>query len=140
VLFVDRHVPGKLLIGAGVFLWTVFFFGRVIGHGGKGVLAGMLEFLGMNWMGFLFLTFIPLLVIDLTTLFGFLMPRLSPSLRGWAFLVGVALSVIALFQGLRPSVIQNYEVAVPAFQRLWTEKCSSPYPICTSVRSSATVG
>ena len=107
VPFVDRHVPRKILIGAGVILWAIFFFGRVIGHGGTGVLAGTLEFLGMNWMGVLFLTFIPLLAIDLVTLFGFLMPRLSPSLRGWALLVGVVLSVIALFQGLRPPVIRK---------------------------------
>ncbi len=113
VPFVNRHVPRKILIGAGVILWAIFFFGRVIGHGGTGVLAGTLEFLGMNWMAVLFLTFIPLLAIDLVTLFGFLMPRLSPSLRGWALLVGVVLSVIALFQGLRPPVVEKYEVSLP---------------------------
>ncbi len=113
VPFVKRHVPRKILIGAGVILWAIFFFGRVIGHGGTGVLAGTLEFLGMNWMAVLFLTFIPLLVIDLATLFGFLIPRLSPSLRGWALLVGVVLSVIALLQGLRPPVVQKYEVSLP---------------------------
>jgi predicted MPP superfamily phosphohydrolase len=67
----------------------------------------------MNWMAVLFLTFIPLLAIDLATLFGFLMPRLSSSLRGWALLVGVVLSVIAFFQGLRPPVIEKYEVSLP---------------------------
>ena len=110
VPFIDRHVSRKILIGAGVILWAIFFFGRVIGHGRTGVLAGMLEFLGMNWMAVLFLTFIPLLLIDLSTLFGFLMPRLSSSLRGWALLVGVVLSAIALLQGLRPPVIEKYEV------------------------------
>jgi predicted MPP superfamily phosphohydrolase len=113
VPFIDRHVPRKILIGAGVILWAIFFFGRVVGHGGTGVLAGTLEFLGMNWMAVLFLTFIPLLAIDLATLFGFLMPRLSSSLRGWALLVGVVLSVIAFFQGLRPPVIEKYEVSLP---------------------------
>jgi len=100
-----------------VTLWAIFFFGLVLGHGGKGVLAGTLEFLGMNWMAVLFLTFIPLLAIDLATLFGFLMPRLSLSLRGWAFLVGVVLSLIALFQGLRPPVIQKYEVVIPGLPK-----------------------
>jgi predicted MPP superfamily phosphohydrolase len=113
VPFVNRHVPRKIFIGAGVILWAIFFFGRVIGHGGTGVLTGTLEFLGMSWMAVLFLTFIPLLVIDLSTLFGFLIPRLSPSLRGWALLVGIVLSVIALFQGLRPPVVQKYEVSLP---------------------------
>jgi len=110
VPFIDRHVSRKIFIGTGVILWAIFFFGRVIGHGGTGVLARMLEFLGMNWMAVLFLTFIPLLSIDLFTLFGFLMPRLSSSLRGWALLVGVVLSTIALLQGLRPPVIEKYEV------------------------------
>jgi predicted MPP superfamily phosphohydrolase len=113
VPFVDRHVSRKILIGAGVILWAIFFFGRVIGHGGTGVLAGTLEFLGMTWMAVLFLAFISLLAIDLATLFGFLMPRLSPSLRGWALLIGVVLSVIALFQGLRPPVVEKYEVSLP---------------------------
>ena len=110
--FVDRHLSLKVLIGAAVALWAIFFFGRVIGHGGTGVLAGTLELLGMSWMAVLFLTFIPLLAIDLVTLFGFLMPRLAPSLRGWALVVGGVLSVIALFQGLRPPVVQNYEVSL----------------------------
>ncbi|MFH1974295.1 MAG: metallophosphoesterase [Pseudomonadota bacterium] len=113
VPFVDRLVPRKILIGVGVILWAIFLFGRVIGHGGTGVLAGTFEFLGMNWMAVLFLIFIPLLAIDLTTLFGFLIPKLSASLRGWAFLVGVALSLIAIFQGLRPPVIEKYEVSLP---------------------------
>jgi predicted MPP superfamily phosphohydrolase len=113
VPFVKRHVPRKIFIGAGVILWAIFFFGRVIGHGGTGLLAGILEFLGMTWMAFLFLIFISLLAMDLATLFGLLVPRLSPSLRGWALLVGVVLSVIALFQGLRPPVVEKYEVTLP---------------------------
>ena len=113
VPFVDRHVRRKILIGAGVILWAVFFFGRVIGHGGTGVPAGTLEFLGMNWMAVLFLIFVSLLAIDLVTLFGLLVPRLSPSLRGWAVLLGLGLSAIALFQGLRPPVVEKYEVSLP---------------------------
>jgi len=113
VPFVVRHVPRKVLIAGGVVLWAVFFFGRVIGHGGTGVLPATLEFLGMNWMAVLFLTFVSLLAIDLLTLYGLLMPRLSPSLRGWALLAGMGLSAIALFQGLRPPVIQEYVVSLP---------------------------
>jgi len=110
VPFVNRYVPRRIFIGAGVILWAIFFLGRVIGHGGTGVIAETLESLGMNWIGFLFLTFIPLFAIDLVTLFGFLMPRISSRLRGWALLVGAGLSMIALFQGLRPPVVEKYEV------------------------------
>jgi len=64
VPFVARHLPRKILILTGVIIWTVFFFGRVIGHGAAGVLAGALEFVGMNWMGVLFLAFICILAED----------------------------------------------------------------------------
>ena len=36
VPFIERHVPRKVLIGTAVILWAVFFFGRVMGHGGTG--------------------------------------------------------------------------------------------------------
>jgi hypothetical protein len=109
---VDRHLPRKLLAGAGVTLWAIFFFARVFGHGGTGTLAGMLELVGMTWMAVLFLIFVSLLATDLATVFGFLMPRRAPSLRGWALAAGVALSLIALFQGLRAPVVQSYDVTL----------------------------
>jgi hypothetical protein len=93
-----------------VLLWAIFFIGRVFGHGGTGTLAATAEFFGMNWMGTLLLLFIPLLAADLLTLFGLLLPRVAPSIRGWALVVGAALSIIALVQGLRPPVVQNCEV------------------------------
>ncbi len=110
---VNRRVPRTIFVGAGLILWLLFFLGRIVGHGGTGFLAGTVEFLGMNWMGVLFLVFIPLLFMDLVTCFGFLMPRISPSLRGLALLVGLVLSSIALFQGLRPPVVEKYEVSIP---------------------------
>jgi predicted MPP superfamily phosphohydrolase len=64
-------------------------------------------------MAAIFLIFISLFSIDLITLFGLLLPRLSPLLRGWALLAGIVLAVIALFQGLRPPVIVKYEVNLP---------------------------
>ncbi len=108
--FVNRHVPLHLLIVTGVLLWAIFFIGRLFHHGGTGTLAATIELFGMLWMGTLFLLFIPLLTMDIITVFGFLVPRLAPSLRGWALFVGAVLSVIALVQGLRPPVVQSYEV------------------------------
>jgi predicted MPP superfamily phosphohydrolase len=110
VPFVNRWLSKKALIGAAVILWVLFFLGRVAGHGGTGMLAAVLEFIGMTWMAGLFLTFIPLLVTDLITLFGFLLPKVSPSLRGYALIVGAILSGMALFQGLRPPAVVKYEV------------------------------
>jgi predicted MPP superfamily phosphohydrolase len=110
VPFVQRHVPLPVLIGAGVVLWIIFYLGRVVGHSGTGAAAATLEFLGMNWMAMLFLTFLALLAVDLITAFGWLMPRLAAALRGWALVAGAVLSLIALFQGLRPPEVQSYEV------------------------------
>jgi predicted MPP superfamily phosphohydrolase len=110
VPFVKRRVSRKLLITAGLVLWTGFFCARVYGHGGTGVLNSILELLGMNWMGVLFLCFVSLLAIDLVTGLGFLMPHITPSLRGLGLFAGGVLSAIALVQGLRPPVVQNYEV------------------------------
>jgi len=113
VPFVNRHVPLYLLIVTGVLLWAIFFIGRLFHHDGTGTLAATIELFGMLWMGALFLLFISLLTMDIITVFGFLVPRLAPSLRGWALFVGAVLSVIALVQGLRPPVVQSYEVRLP---------------------------
>jgi len=113
VPLVNRYVSLNLLIAAGVLFWAIFFIGRVFGHGGTGALAATTEFFGMLWMGTLFLLFIPLLTADIVTLFGLLLPRIAPAIRGWALVIGAVLSLIALVQGLRPPVVQNYEVRIP---------------------------
>lgn len=110
VPFVMHHASKKTLIAAAVLLWILFYLGRTIGHGGTGTFAAVLEFLGMTWMAVLLLTFVCLLAVDMATLFGILLPKAAPSLRGWALLAGAALSAIALFQGLRPPVVEKYEV------------------------------
>jgi predicted MPP superfamily phosphohydrolase len=112
VPIVVRYVSRRLFLGVGVCLWTVFSSARVFGHGGSGPLAASLELTGMNWMGVLFLNFVCLLAVDLVTLFGFLVPQRAPSLRGWAVAAAGALSLIALFQGLRPPVVQHHEVSI----------------------------
>lgn len=110
VPLLNRHLSLIFLIGTGVLLWAIFFVGRVFGHNGSGALAAITEFFGMLWMGALFLLFLPLLAADVITLFGFLLPRAAPSIRGWALVAGALLSIVALVQGLRPPVVQSYEV------------------------------
>jgi predicted MPP superfamily phosphohydrolase len=107
---VKRHIPRKLLIGSGLFLWATFFLGRVYGHHGTSSLAKTLELIGMNWMGMLFLLFVSLFAMDFLSGFGFLLVRFAPFLRGIGLLAGVVLSAAALVQGLRPPVVLNYEV------------------------------
>ena len=110
--FIDQHLSRKALIGAAVILWIFFYLGRVIGHGGTGILAQVLEFVGMTWMAVLFLTFVPLFAIDIITLFGLLLPRWASSLRAGAFWVGLILSLIALIQGMRSPVFEKYDVNI----------------------------
>ena len=110
VPFVTSHIPKKIIIGAGIILWILFYLGRVYGHHGVGTPAKVLEFLGMNWMGGLFLIFVCLLAADLITGFGLFLPRLASKFRGFAIGIGIGLSVIALIQGLRPPVVENYDV------------------------------
>ena len=40
-------------------------------------------------------------------------PELSVTVTAWALIAGGALSLIALFQGLRPPVVQSYDVTLP---------------------------
>ena len=109
----NSSFPKKYIAGTGILLWALFFAGRVYGHSASGTLAGIIEFAGMNWMAILFLVFVSLLAVDCLTGFGFILPRLAPSLRGWGLAAGLLLSAIALFQGLRAPVISAYEVRIP---------------------------
>ncbi|MDT8303337.1 MAG: metallophosphoesterase [Sedimentisphaerales bacterium] len=113
VPFVKRFIHRNLLMGLGVGLWAILFLAVLSHHGGSGILGIMLELFGMNWMAVLFLLCVPLLAVDLITGFGFLLSRFAPSLRGWALVIGVALSVIGFIQGFRPPVVQSYEVSLP---------------------------
>ena len=65
VPYLERHVPRGVIVGAGAIIWAILFLGRVIGHSGTGAAAATLEFLAMSWLGVLFLSFIPLLAVDL---------------------------------------------------------------------------
>jgi uncharacterized protein len=108
--FIKKRIPGKFIISGGMLLWVCFFFSRIFGDNGIGPLADILEFISMTWLAMLFLTFMPLFLIDLVTGFGYLLPRYAPSARGLALIAGILLSAIALVQGLRPPVVQNYAV------------------------------
>jgi predicted MPP superfamily phosphohydrolase len=112
VPFVDRHIPKKFLVGVGVVLWAGFFIALFFRHGRTGFLTATLELLGMNWLGVLFLAFVSFLAVDIVTGFGLFFPRIVLSLRGWALIVSGLLSVIAVIQGARPPVVQNYEVSL----------------------------
>jgi len=108
-----RYVTAKMLVLSGMALWALFLVGRIYGHDNAGALATMLELAGMTWMAVLFLTMVPMFAVDIATGFGFLFPKIAPSLRGAALVCGAVLSVTAMVQGMRPPVVEHYEVFVP---------------------------
>jgi len=107
---ITHHVSVWFLAALAAILWASFLLPRFLNIEGANVFARMLEYLGTNWLGILFLIFCCLLVVDIITAFGFLFHRQAATLRGLALLTGVALSLIALIQGHRPPVVNDYEV------------------------------
>jgi len=112
VPLVARRVRRGVVAAAGLVLWLMFVSGRLYGHGGSGPMAVLLEVAGMNWMAVVFLCFISLTAIELVTGFGWLMPRIAPSLRGGSLAIGVVLSLIGFVQGVRAPVWVRYEVGL----------------------------
>jgi uncharacterized protein len=111
VPWIKQHLPLKYLLGLGLLLWVVFYLSRALRHH-HGEWMWLLEFTGMGWMGALFLLFICLLTADLVTLFGLLFSRTAPSVRGWALVLGGALSLLAFVQGTRPPEVREYTVSL----------------------------
>jgi hypothetical protein len=109
---IARRVPLAWLAAVGVLLWVVLVAARMVAHGSEGVVVAAVELAGMDWMAALFLASVALLAVDLPTGFGLLAPRLAPRLRGWALAAGGALAAIALVQGMRPPVVERYEVVM----------------------------
>lgn len=110
---IRRRLSGAAVAGTGVALWAVLVLGRVMGRDGTGLPAAVLEWVGMQWMGFLFLIAASILAVDLLTAFGLVFPRRARSLRTWALMTGLALSLAATFQGMRPPVMETYTVNLP---------------------------
>lgn len=108
--FLVRRLPRRIIFGAGALLWALFLIGRQYGHHRTETLGAVTEFLGMNWMGTLFLLCLCLLAADVVTCFGFLFRRHAPAVRGWALVAGGLLAAAALFQGMRPPVVRHHTV------------------------------
>jgi len=114
VPFVARHVSRRNLFGLGIALWMLFMLARIVHPEDTGAIAALLEFIGMNWLGMLFLLSACLLAVEIATGFGFLLKKSAPTLRGVALAVGGVLSALALVQGLRAPVVQSYDVYLDA--------------------------
>lgn len=91
-------------------LWLSYPLSRFAAHAGLGRTGLILEAVGATWMGILFLAMACLLVADVVTAFGWLLPRWAPVIRQIALVVAGLLSCMALVQGLRSPVVRDYEV------------------------------
>lgn len=72
--------------------------------------ARALEFVGTDWIGVLLLMSVAMVAADVLTGFGWFFRRHVESIRGWALLAGVGLTVVAVVQGNRAPVVRDYEV------------------------------
>lgn len=97
-----------VLVG-GILLWLSFPLGQILARS-LGRLAAPIEFVGAVWVGVLFLLLVSLLVADVVTGFGWLLP--SRPARQLAFAAGLALSAFAVVQGLRAPVVREHGVPV----------------------------
>jgi len=110
VPLIKKHFSNKVIAFSGLLLCSVFLIARTLRHDASGRLTVLLELFSMNWMAVLFLTTIFLLFAEAATCFGALFRRRAPFLRGLALAAGAAASAFALFQGMRPPIVEHYEV------------------------------
>ena len=113
VPLLSQYLPRLGFVGLGVLMWILFYLGRHFGHGGKGALAGALEFTGMALLGSVVIVSSVLLAADLVTGFGWVMPAWARTIRGWALAAGACLSLFALIQAFRAPAVVSWEVALP---------------------------
>lgn len=111
---VRQYLPSYVLAALACFLALSVLIARFLDHIYSGLPARVLEVIGMNWIGILFLLTTALLVVDILSLFGLLLSRFVVALRAWALVAAGVLSVVASVQGLRPPVLETYDVRLPA--------------------------
>lgn len=108
----------------------------IMAHSNQGF-ATLFEFAGAIWIGVAFLLFTALLATDLVTLGGYLFPRQAPRLRTGAFVLALVLAIVALFQGMRPPVVREIEVALPG---LPTERDGLRLVVVSDLHLGALIG
>ncbi len=100
----------RVLLAAALVLWLFSPLALVLSRVRPKFAPVPLEFVAAAWMGVLFLLLCALLVVDVVTAGGLLLPRLAPTMRGWALVIAALLSLIGLVQGLRSPRWWDYEV------------------------------
>ncbi len=111
--FIKRRISRLPLFILTVILWATYFLPGVMSDIGADSLSRAFDLFSMNWLGTIFLIFTCLLIVDMVTVFGFLFRRYLTFLRTAAFIAGMLLSILALYQGFRAPIIRDYEIRLP---------------------------
>lgn len=106
-----------LLAAVALLLWGSFLASR----GLEGLLPAWvvrpIALVGADWLAVIFWAAAGLLLVDVITLFGFVLRRWVPALRGAAFALAGAFAVIGVVQAIRPPVVREYEVRLAGLPR-----------------------
>jgi predicted MPP superfamily phosphohydrolase len=108
-----RFVSPRAAAAAALLAFVAFLAAFRYGHGTPGGSAALLERCSLDWLSLLFLCASTLLAVDLATLFGRLLPRRAPALRGAALAAALLLSAFASRLGASPPVVESFEVRLP---------------------------
>jgi predicted MPP superfamily phosphohydrolase len=117
VPWVSVYFSRRVLVWTAAALWAGYPLARVLNSRQLEAVGRPLEFVAANWIGVLFVLFSILIIADVVTLGGRLLPGLAPIIRGWAVGVALVLSAAGLVQGLRPPVVREYEVRLAGLPR-----------------------
>lgn len=107
------HLPRWVPIVVFAFLAMSYLLARLVEALGGRRIGWLLEFIGGQWIGIVFLLFVCCLAADIVSGFGLWWRGYLPTISAVALIVGLALSVIATVQGFRAPVVSDYEVKMP---------------------------
>src|SRR5450759_4973457 len=85
-----RLRPRAAVIGVAACLWASYLLARVLESAGMDGVARVLEWVGANWFGIVFLAFVCLLAVDIITGFGYWLSGIAPRLRVVAVMAACA--------------------------------------------------
>ena len=110
---VAGNLPHAALATAAVVLWLSYLIGRTLDSHGHRTLARIMEPATTAWIGLLFIWFSLLLMVDVVTLGGYLLPEIAPILRGGATLLGLSMACVGTVAALLPPTVRQTDVPLP---------------------------
>ena len=117
VPWVTQHISRRGIVILALVMWSSYPLVRFLEASPLQRFVWPLEYLAANWIGVLFLLLALVLALDVVTLGGFLFADRASVWRGWAALIALGLSAVAIAQALRAPVVRDYEVSLPGLPR-----------------------